>query len=73
MLFSAGITLRETELENEVQYNVNRDDDLSSDSRNLLPEEAPHSRQTKIGVLNPSESRVYEARDAAHVQHERGT
>ena len=61
----------QTELENEVQYNVNRDDDLSSDSRNLLPEEAAQQANKDRGVER-SESRVYEARDAAHVQHERG-
>lgn len=45
----------QTELEDEVQNNVYRDDDLSSDSRNLLPEEAAQ-RQTKIGVLNAAKA-----------------
>ena len=61
----------QTELEDEVQNNVYRDDDLSSDSRNLLPEEAAQQANKDRGVER-SESRVYEARDAAHVQHERG-
>ena len=47
----------QTELENEVQYNVNRDDDLSSDSRNLLPEEAAQQANKDRGVER-SESRV---------------
>ena len=55
----------QTELENEVQNNVYRDDDLSSDSRNLLPEEAAQQANKDRGVER-SESRVYEARDAAH-------
>ena len=45
--------------------------DLSSDSRNLLPEEAAQQANKDRGVER-SESRVYEARDTAHVQHERG-
>ena len=49
--------IAQTELENEVQYNVNRDDDLSSDSRNLLPEEAAQQANKDRGVER-SESRV---------------
>ena len=61
----------QTELENEVQNNVHRDNDLCSDGRNLLPEEAAQQANEDRGVER-SESRVYEARDAAHVEHERG-
>ena len=61
----------QTELENEVQNNVHRDNDLCSDGRNLLPEEAADQADEDRGV-ECSESRVYEARDTAHVEHERG-